>query len=193
MFDGADNSVNQRNAELELRLREEDNKPVETPQRPADKPILNVPETKPFKKEEEQTEKRPYEFILFKKEEPVSNSHEEDKEDEDQLFRKEDEFGIGKEISADQVIDQEGMMEYRKTKERLEQQAKDRRERMKASKKQEMTKEEFNEKWTLPAYLRRGVKMENVPHSSESFISRYNLNDDNNLLGNNKFLHDNVD
>ena len=84
-------------------------------------------------------------------------------------------------------------MEYRKTKERLEQQAKDRRERMKKNNKQEMTKEEFNEKWTLPAYLRRGVKMDNVPHSSESFISRYNLNDDNNLLGNNKFLHDNVD
>ena len=168
---------------------------METPQRPADKPILNVPETKPFKKEEEeQTEKRPYEFIFFKKEEPVSNNHEEDKEEgEDQLFRKEDEFGIGKEQSADQIIDKEGMMEYRKTKERLEQQARDRRERMKASKKQEMTKEEFTEKWTLPAYLRRGVKMENVPHSSESFISRYNLNDDNNLLGNNKFLHDNVD
>jgi cell division protein FtsZ len=194
LFDGVDNSVNQRNAELELRLRDEDNKSVETPQRPPEKPILNVPETKPFKKEEEQTEKRPYEFILFKKEEPVSNNHEEDKEEgEDQFFNKEDEFGIGKELSADQVIDKEGMMEYRKTKERLEQQARDRRERMKASKKQEMTKEEFTEKWTLPAYLRRGVKMENPPHSSESFISRYNLNDDNNLLGNNKFLHDNVD
>ncbi len=194
LFDGADNSVNQRNAELELRLRDENNKPVETPQRPADKPILTEPETKPFKKEEEQTEKRPYEFILFKKEEHVSNDQEDETEEsENQLFRKEDEFGIGKELSADQVIDQEGMMEYRKTKERLEQQAKDRRERMKASKKQEMTKEEFTEKWTLPAYLRRGVKMENAPHSSESFISRYNLNDDNNLLGNNKFLHDNVD
>ena len=194
LFDGADNSVNQRNAELELRLRDEVIKPAETPQRPAEKPILNEPETKPFKKEEEQTEKRPYEFIVFKKEEHVSNHRDDDDEEsEDQLFRKEDEFGIVKELSADQVIDQEGMMEYRKTKERLEQQAKDRRERMKSSKKQEMTKEEFTEKWTLPAYLRRGVKMENAPHSSESFISRYNLNDDNNLLGNNKFLHDNVD
>ena len=84
-------------------------------------------------------------------------------------------------------------MELRKTKERLEQQAKARREKLKAYKKQEMTKEEFNEKWTLPAYLRRGVKMDNVPHSSEPYISRYNLNEDNNLLGNNKFLHDNVD
>ncbi len=86
-------------------------------------------------------------------------------------------------------------MEVRKTKERLEQQAKRaQRKIMKANKKQEMTKEEFNEKWTLPAYLRRGVKVDNdVPHSSVPFISRYNLNDDNNLLGNNKFLHDNVD
>jgi cell division protein FtsZ len=193
LFDAADNSVNQRNAELELRLKAEVGKPIQ--EAPSEKPAIQQPmETKPFKKEEEQTEKRPYEFILFKKEEPVSNNHEEDKEEgEDQLFRKEDEFGIGKEQSADQIIDQDGMMEYRKTKERLEQQARDRRERMKANKKQEMTKEEFTEKWTLPAYLRRGVKMENVPHSSESFISRYNLNDDNNLLGNNKFLHDNVD
>jgi len=194
LFDSTDNSVNQRSSELELRLKDEANKPAETPHRPAEKPNIKEPETKPFKKEEEQTEKRPYEFILFKKEEPVSNSHEENNdEDVDQLFRKQDEFGIGKEQSADQVIDQDGMMEYRKTKDRLEQQARDRRERMKASKKQEMTKEEFTEKWTLPAYLRRGVKMENAPHSSESFISRYNLNDDNNLLGNNKFLHDNVD
>ena len=128
----------------------------------------------------------------------MAASHQDDDMDEDEgedsLFRKdEDEFEMGKEISADQVINDEGMMEYRRTKERLEEQAKARREKLKSNKKQEMTKEEFNEKWTLPAYLRRGVKMDNVPHSSESFISRYNLNDDNSLLGNNKFLHDNVD
>ena len=208
LFDAVDNSVNQRNLELELKIRDEEDKPIlEAPkekpiiqqpvdrpviQRPADKPILNVPEDRPLKKEEDPTEKRPYEF-LFEKQDTVRNASEEEDDGEDGLFRSEDEFEAGKEISADQVINHEGMMEYRKTKERLEQQAKDRRERMKASKKQEMTKEEFNEKWTLPAYLRRGVKMENVPHSSESFISRYNLNDDNNLLGNNKFLHDNVD
>ena len=75
----------------------------------------------------------------------------------------------------------------------MEQQAKDRREKLKAAKKHEMTKEEFNEKWSLPAYLRRGVKMSNTPHSSEPYISRYNLNDENSILGNNKFLHDNVD
>ncbi|MEK6781326.1 MAG: cell division protein FtsZ [Bacteroidota bacterium] len=199
MFDAVDNSVNQRNLELELRINDDGNKPVreateEKPgvQQPVDKPILNVPDAKPAKKDDDQIGKRPYEFVLFEKQETVK-SHADEDEGNDSLLQSEDEFEVGKDISADQVINHEGMMEYRKTKERLEQQAKDRRERMKTSKKQEMTKEEFNEKWTLPAYLRRGVKMENVPHSSESFISRYNLNDDNNLLGNNKFLHDNVD
>ncbi|HEY8938323.1 MAG TPA: cell division protein FtsZ, partial [Cyclobacteriaceae bacterium] len=79
------------------------------------------------------------------------------------------------------------------TKERLQQQARERKEHLGQSRKQEMTKEEFSEKWSLPAYLRRGVKMNDVPHSSEPFISKYNLNDDNSILGNNKFLHDNVD
>ena len=85
------------------------------------------------------------------------------------------------------------MMELRSAKQRLKQQAEERKEKLKNVRKHEMTKEEFNEKWALPAYLRRGVKMDNVPHSSEQFISKYNLNDDNSLLGNNKFLHDNVD
>ncbi|MFY0687619.1 MAG: cell division protein FtsZ [Cyclobacteriaceae bacterium] len=51
----------------------------------------------------------------------------------------------------------------------------------------------FKEKWEVPAYERKKVKLQEVPHSSEQNISRYNLTDDNNLLGNNKFLHDNVD
>jgi len=44
-----------------------------------------------------------------------------------------------------------------------------------------------------PAYLRRQVKLENVTPSSERNISRFNLSDDNELLGDNRFLHDNVD
>jgi cell division protein FtsZ len=190
----SDNSVNQRGAEIELKLKDDKDRPIldkpileEKPkvqkpvvdkpvQRPQDKPILNKPE--------EPKEERTYVF---------QNPSNEEQEHEEQVFE-EDEFKIGNEISADQVLDDEGMMQVRKTKERLEQQARERREKLKSNKKQEMTKEEFNEKWTLPAYLRRGVKVDNdVPHSSEPFISRYNLNDDNNLLGNNKFLHDNVD
>lgn len=203
LFGAVDNSVNNRDADLELKVKFDSgssgsgeamppSQPVSVPreippvQKPMDRPILSKPEEKP----EEEKQERSYTFTLFDKNQ--ADSKEED-EGEESLFAEDDEFQIGKEISADQVINEDGMMEVRRTKERLEQQARERREKLKASRKQEMTKEEFNEKWTLPAYLRRGVKMDNVPHSSEPFISRYNLNDDNNLLGNNKFLHDNVD
>jgi len=202
LFGSVDNSVNQRGAELELKIKldagsngsEQITPPqpkeiapeIPTIQRPINSPVLKTDE-----KEELEKEERSYSFTLFDKTE-IAKTEDED-EGEDSLFAEDDEFQMGKEISADQVINDDGLMEVRKTRERLEQQAKERREKIKAARKQEMTKEEFNEKWTLPAYLRRGVKMDNVPHSSEPFISRYNLNDDNNLLGNNKFLHDNVD
>jgi len=53
--------------------------------------------------------------------------------------------------------------------------------------------DDFKEKLDVPAYLRKKVVLQDVPHSSEPNISKYNLNDDNQILGNNKFLHDNVD
>lgn len=239
-----DNSVNERNQEIELKLTEplimpeparletmfdfpravkQDEAVVEEPvmevpvvtpplvqpvkveapvevkpePKPVSKPIYVKPETKPIRKEETPLEERSYTLDLFAQE-PVNrleDDHEDEEEDSMENTRRneDDEFEVGKEISADQVINEEGLMELRKTKQRLEQQARERREKLKAARKQEMSKEEFNEKWTLPAYLRRGVKMENAPHSSDRFISKYNLNDDNNLLGNNKFLHDNVD
>lgn len=206
LFDSVDNSVNQRGGDLELKVKGEVNKaeekpimPVEKPQErpvqpPMERPVLKTPikEETP-EKEEPKREERAYTFTLFDKTENTNSNSIDDEEGENGLFAEDDEFQIGREVSADQVINDDGLMEVRRTRERLEQQARERREKLKAARKQEMTKEEFNEKWTLPAYLRRGVKMDNVPHSSEQFISRYNLNDDNNLLGNNKFLHDNVD
>ena len=59
--------------------------------------------------------------------------------------------------------------------------------------KQYINPENFKEKWDVPAYERKKVNLSQPPHSSERNISRYNLNDDNRILGNNKFLHDNVD
>ncbi len=122
-----------------------------------------------------------------------SSFHENEEDDGEESLFKDDDFDPNSENYSDQVIDNEGMMGLRSTKQRLQQQAIDRKEHLKQSRKQEMTKEEFSEKWSLPAYLRRGIKMQDVPHSSEPFISKYNLNDDNTILGNNKFLHDNVD
>lgn len=59
--------------------------------------------------------------------------------------------------------------------------------------KYEMATEEFKERLDVPAYERKQVKLQNVPHSAERNISKFNLNEDNQILGNNKFLHDNVD
>jgi cell division protein FtsZ len=189
LFGGVDNSVNQQNVDLQLKRKPDGDKPVLKSEASHEE---SKEQESNEKKGEEKKEERAFTFEwVNKKEEPVEDQPED--AGEESLFSEEEEFEVGKEISADQVINEEGLMEVRKTKKRLEEQAKQRREKLKSAKKQEMTKEEFNEKWTLPAYLRRGVKMDNVPHSSESFISRYNLNDDNNLLGNNKFLHDNVD
>ncbi|MFM8739940.1 MAG: cell division protein FtsZ [Cytophagales bacterium] len=195
LFDApTDNSVNQRTADLELKVKSDftklEAKPVEEPKEATPPPVPPVKPPLPVleKDEGQPTQERSYVFDLFN-----DAKNEDDKGEEGLFADDEDDFKIGTEISADQVIDENGLMQVRKTKERLEQQAKERREKMKSNRKHEMTKEEFNEKWTLPAYLRRGVKMDNVPHSSEPFISRYNLNDDNSLLGNNKFLHDNVD
>jgi cell division protein FtsZ len=209
LFGQPDNSVNQRMHEPELVVKgipfadvDKDRPILKTPAE--DRPILKPeeqtlyikPQEKPFKKEEPKEESA-YTFTLFEREE-ITSSKEDDMEDddgEDSLFGRDDEeFNLGKDVSSDQYISEEGMMEHRKTKERLEQQAKVRREKLKKGNQGgEMTKEEFKQKWDTPAYMRRGMKMDNVPHSSEPFISRYNLNDDNNLLGNNKFLHDNVD
>ena len=153
--------------------------------------LKKQPEPKPEIKEES----TPVREILFSgpftRVEPVKETPEED-EGEESLFN-EDDFDATGERYGDQVINDDGMMELRSTKQRLQQQAEERKEKIKQARKSEMTKEEFNEKWSLPAYLRRGVKMQDVPHSSETFISKYNLNDDNNILVNNKFLHDNVD
>jgi cell division protein FtsZ len=52
---------------------------------------------------------------------------------------------------------------------------------------------DIKSKLDLPAYSRRNVDLEDVPHSTDRHISKFNLNDDNQILGNNKFLHDNVD
>lgn len=192
LFGLADNSVNHRNHDLELKKVIKDETPLTNKQE--EKP--KVEESRPVDKinlfEEEGFTQRTVELSITNKEE-FSSQEDDEFEDEDNLFREEDDFEFRNGVSEDQVINEDGLMEYRRTKERLEQQARERREKLKKGKTQEMTKDEFKQKWEAPAYLRRGVKMDNVPHSSESNVSRYSLNDDNSLLGNNKFLHDNVD
>ena len=58
---------------------------------------------------------------------------------------------------------------------------------------QPISNEILKEKWEVPAYERKRVKLHKVPHSMERNVSKFSLNDDNQIMGNNKFLHDNVD
>ena len=57
----------------------------------------------------------------------------------------------------------------------------------------DLSDDELQERRDVPAYLRRNVKLKEMPHSSESSNSRYKVDEDNELLGGNRFLHDNVD
>ncbi|MDH5396513.1 MAG: cell division protein FtsZ [Cyclobacteriaceae bacterium] len=134
-------------------------------------------------------------FIPERQFQPESHYEKRD-EGEDSLFTEfEDEFDFidDDKSSSDQIVGENGMLDYIGTRERLERQAKVRVEKLKGENNPEMNPSEFKEKFNVPAYLRKSVKLENVPHSSEQNISKYKLNEESQILGNNKFLHDNVD
>ncbi len=76
---------------------------------------------------------------------------------------------------------------------KLQQQARLREEKLRTSGSHYMKNDDIKEKLEIPAYQRRQVRLNDAPPSSESNVSRYNLNDDDEIMGNNKFLHDNVD
>lgn len=78
-------------------------------------------------------------------------------------------------------------------KNRLMEQARIREERLRGINNSQMTNDDFKEKLEIPAYQRKQVRLNDTLPSSESNVSRYNLNDDDEIMGNNKFLHDNVD
>ncbi len=124
---------------------------------------------------------------------PENKAPQEEDGDEGLFDELDDEFEIVEDNHSDQQINDDGMMDVRSTKERLKTQAAERLNRLKGLNKAEMNTHEFKEKLDVPAFLRKDVKLSNVPHSSEPHVSKYNLNDDNQILGNNKFLHDNVD
>ncbi len=117
-------------------------------------------------------------------------------DEEDDLFpsRDSDFFFVDEdEVSSDQNITDSGLMDFMNTRDRLQKQAKERMEKIVNGRREDYGTKDIKEKLDVPAYLRRSVKLENVPHSSDENISRFKLNDENQILGNNRFLHDNVD
>ncbi len=80
------------------------------------------------------------------------------------------------------------------TRRRMDEHRKESQQRIERYKnKYSATDESDDNMMNTPSYLRRGNKLTDSQHSSEEGISRYTLNDDKDVLGNNSFLHDNVD
>ena len=87
-------------------------------------------------------------------------------------------------------------------KDDLQRMQSERFERIRATASKFRTPASLNELENVPAYKRRNVKLNNVPHSSENPVSKFTLTDNGegedgnkgtDLRSNNSFLHDNVD
>jgi cell division protein FtsZ len=76
---------------------------------------------------------------------------------------------------------------------KLKEQSRLREEKLRGTSSDHFRNDDIREKLEIPAYQRRQVRLNETPPSSESNVSRYNLSDDDEIMGNNKFLHDNVD
>ncbi len=122
--------------------------------------------------------------IIYQLDKPLEELKEESREEPKKESPKVAE--INWKLEAERGIDED-------KKRVLSEQSKERIKRLKGLSSSLMQPEEFKEKLEVPAYMRKNVNLQDVPHSSERKISRFNLNDDNEIMGNNKFLHDNVD
>ena len=82
---------------------------------------------------------------------------------------------------------------YEQMKMKAIQRAHERFEKLKGGRALTTASDDLTEQMVVPAYQRKNVILNEPQHSSESNLSRFNLNEENEILGNNRFLHDNVD
>jgi cell division protein FtsZ len=167
---------------------------------PAVAPVVPEKQISLFDSRPEQVAKKPSTFSF---EMPKAEKKEEPKKEEPKIvydLESSKETDINKtseEIQPEMKWELERSNEPSEAEEKkriLMEQSKERIKKLKGlSSNLNMNPEEFKEKLEVPAYLRKNVNLQDQPHSSERNISRFNLNDDNEILGNNKFLHDNVD
>jgi cell division protein FtsZ len=82
---------------------------------------------------------------------------------------------------------------YEQMKMKAIQRAHERFEKLKGGRALTTASDDLTEQMVVPAYQRKNVILNEPKHSSESTLSKFNLNEENEILGNNRFLHDNVD
>jgi len=82
---------------------------------------------------------------------------------------------------------------YEQMKMKAIQRAHERFEKLKGGRALTTASDDLSEQMVVPAYQRKNVILNEPQHSSESGLSKFNLSEENEILGNNRFLHDNVD
>ena len=82
---------------------------------------------------------------------------------------------------------------YEQMKMKAIQRAHERFEKLKGGRSLTTASDDLTEQMVVPAYQRKNVVLNEPQHSSQSSLSKFNLNEENEILGNNRFLHDNVD
>lgn len=164
---------------------------------PTPAPVVK-PEVRMINKLEEKVEPKKASFSFLKNEEP--KQEEAPKAEVPQpikhdLFTEEEQKST---TTSDKSADEPASTSfssdyYEEMKKKAIQRAHERFEKLKVNRSYNPSHEELKEKLDTPAYQRKNVVLKEPQHSSESSISKYNVNDDNEILGNNRFLHDNVD
>ncbi len=162
--------------------------------------LFNVENVEEEEEEEIEEKKYSFDFIKAEIEREIEEEDERQKEGMDFEFNVDGEYDFENsreeenEEDYDDEIDElvEGPAIPVSKKVQLIEERK-RREEVLNGQKPELNTTDFKEKLDVPAYERKKVALKEVPHSSERHISRFNLTDDNQILGNNKYLHDNVD
>ncbi|MEQ8581281.1 MAG: cell division protein FtsZ [Marinoscillum sp.] len=137
-------------------------------------------EIKKAVEEEDELDDNDFEFDLGGGYEVFDES---DEEEEDEKEAEDDFFSIESLERGHSPSKKLELMEQRRKREQM----------LEGTSKEDLSTQNFKEKFDVPAYERKKVTFAKVPHSSERNISKFNLTDDNQILGNNKYLHDNVD
>ncbi len=141
--------------------------------------------------------------VLFNVETPAPVA----KEEEKKIFTLDDPIESIKleSVNTDSIIfnnsDELGPEENRPSRDILLSRNRQREQKIREYTQRMKTAAGLNELEAEPAFRRQGLKLDNVPHSSESNLSRFALNTDMNAAGekvtqikpNNPFLHDNAD
>ena len=70
-----------------------------------------------------------------------------------------------------------------------------RKERLRSLNVKMNSPQNVNDMENIPAYMRRGYALDNVPHSSEPMMSRWSITDESepHISSDSAYLHDNVD